>query len=199
MEPRRKRKRRQHRAQGYAGPTAQLRSPTDASRAARRRVLLVEAGFLVVGAAATAASGGFGLPVWAVVVLCVGFTAATTFASNAAVGPESERVFSLWATVVMLAALLVGIVVYVNRPGGPRFVQYINSKDVVLSPFAGAPPRSDYNAAVLIPNEEHSAECYVVVRGEPWLFFQGSSEDGWAPRSAFRLAPDAHATLPAGC
>jgi hypothetical protein len=175
------------------------RKEEEKKRSARRRVLVIELVLGVIGAGAVAGTGVSGLPVWAVVSYSIGLTAATVLATSAAVGPESERVLSLWGTVVVLVALLAGTLLYVNRPTPVAFVNYVNDKDVTLSPVAGAPPRSEYNAAVLVAGEEHSAYCYVVFKGETWLFFKGSIQDGWAPRSAFHLPPEAHHDLPGLC
>jgi hypothetical protein len=176
--------------------TAPERTEEETKRtAARRRALLIEVVLGVIGAGAVAATGVSGLPVWAVIAYSAGITAATALATSAAVGPESDRVISLWGTVAVLVALLVGTLVYVNQPATFAFVNYVNDSDVTLSPVAGAPPRSDYNALVLVAGEEHSAYCYVVVKGETWLFFK----NGWAPRSDFHLPPEAHYDLPGPC
>lgn len=167
--------------------------------ARRRRALLIEVVLGVVGAGAVAATGVSGLPVWAVVLFSIGLTAATALATSAAVGPEADRLLSLWGAVIALALLLSGTLSYVNWPSPVAFVNYVNDKDVILSPVAGAPPRSEYNAAVLVAGEEHSAYCYLVFEGQTWLFFKGSLQDGWAPRSAFHLPPEAHDDLPGHC
>ena len=185
----------------HRNPTLAARAPKEGKkkRPSRRRVLLIELLLGVIGAGAVAGTGVSGLPVWAVVSFSMGLTAATALVTSAAVGPESERVLSLWGTVVVLAALLAGTLLYASASGQVAFVNYVNDKDVILAPVAGAPPRSEYNAAVLVAGEEHSAYCYLVIKGETWLFFRGSLQDGWAPRSDFHLPPEAHHDLPGLC
>jgi hypothetical protein len=168
-------------------------------RPSRRNVLLAEVILGAIGAGAVAGTGVSGLPVWAVVLFSMGITAAVALATKAAVGPESERVRSLWATVSVLVALFIGTLLYVNLPGRAAFVNYVNDQDVVLSPVAGAGPRTGYDAAVLVAGEEHPAYCYVIVKGETWLFFKGTVQDGWARLSAFHLSPEAHSDLPERC
>lgn len=44
------------------------------------------------------------------------------------VGPESERVLSLWGTVTVLVALLSGTLVYVNVAGRVALVNHVSDK-----------------------------------------------------------------------
>lgn len=176
-------------------PAARGREKEQKQRSARRRALLIEVVLGVIGAGAVAATGVSGLPVWAVTVYSIGIAAPVALATSAAVGTEPDRVLSLWGTVGVLVALLAGTLWYVNRPSPIAFVNYVPNQDVTLSPVAGAPPRSDYNASVLNAGEEQSAYCYLVYKGETWLNFKS----GWAPRSAFHLPPEAHYDLPGHC
>jgi hypothetical protein len=163
-------------------------------RSTRRRALITE---VVIGAPGAGAVGGTdvsSLPVWAVIAFSIGLTVAAALASSAAVGPESERVLSLWLTVVSLTVLLSGTLLYANWPH-VAFVNHVGDKHVPLSPEPGAPPRSNYDSHVLIAGEGQSVQCYVVAKGKTWLSFKS----GWAPRSAFLLPPEAHHDLPAPC
>ena len=85
---------------------------------------------------------------------------------------------------------------YVSWPEGPAFINVVNDRSVTLSPVAGAPPRDSYDALVLEEHEEHSANCYVRVAGKVWFAFGGN---GWAPQSAFHLAPEEDHSLPERC
>lgn len=182
------------------GPTSVKKSkPEQRKSATRRRLLTAELVIGAIGSAAVAATGVSGLPAWAIVLFSVGLTAATASATSAAVGPRSDRVLSLWIAVGLLAALLAGTLIYVNASGPVPFVNYVNDQPVVLSPVAGTHPRTDPEAPVLDPGEEHSAYCYVVVKGATWLFFKGNIQDGWAPLADFHLPPEAHNKLPGPC
>ncbi|MGB6161766.1 MAG: hypothetical protein WCF33_01205 [Pseudonocardiaceae bacterium] len=163
----------------------------------RWRERLFEVALGAVGAGVLAWTGLSGLPAWAVVSFSIGVAAAIALVAAAAVGPKSERVPILWATVGVLVTLLASTLFYlaVQVP----FVNYVNDKDVTLSPVAGAPPRNGPTAALLPAGEEHSAYCYVNVNGAPWLFFKGNLQDGWALRSAFHLPPEGHHDLPQPC
>jgi hypothetical protein len=167
---------------------------------ARVNELVEEAGlaesFRLLSFGPIAATGVSGLPVLAVIAYSAGITAAIALATKAAaVDPESDPVPWLWGTVAVLVGLLVSTLVYVNWPTSVAFVNYVNDSSVTRSPYAGAPSRSEYDAAVLKAGEEHSAYCYVVYKGETWLMFKV----GWAPRADFHLPPEAHHDLPGLC
>ena len=95
----------------------------------RRLALLVEvvSGALVAGIGA--AVGLFGLPAWAVVLLAIGFTVAVMLWTRAAIGPIEERVRCLWGASFVLLAILIGVLVYINRPVASS-VYYVPYKEV---------------------------------------------------------------------
>lgn len=160
----------------------------------RRLALLVEvvSGALVAGIGA--AVGLFGLPAWTVVLLAIGLTVAVMLWTRAAIGPIEERVRCLWGASFVLLAILIGVLVYINRPVASS-VYYVPYKEVTLSGVAGEPARAEYNAPGLSSESEYLADCYVVVRGQIWIEFSA----GWARDSELRLAPDAHGALPGHC
>ena len=80
------------------------------------------------------------MPVWAIVAMVAGFTAAIALWTKAAIGPVGERVRSLWGASLVLAGLIAGILIYVNGPTVP-FVNYVANKTVTLSGVAGHPPQ----------------------------------------------------------
>jgi len=167
----------------------------------RWTVFAIGAGAGAVTAGILAVVGVAGLPSWAIVALSVAITAASSLATNALIGPVSQRVGSLWVTIAVLLAVIIGTFVYLAFPAGPSFVNYVPNREVVLSGVAGASPRTEYDAPVFAPGEEDSSDCYVIYHGRVWLAFQTSTSYGlgWAPLADFHLAPDAQAALPPNC
>lgn len=165
-------------------------------------------GIITVGVAVVSTILGIlTLPVWALataVALVTIWSVAITYAltegrqgtdEQAIIGQLKSKIRGYFVGNLSLLLLIIGIVVYMALPGTPPFVNVIPNTDVTLSPEAGAPPRTSYNATVLVGGEEQSAYCYVVVRGKTWLDFR----DGWAPLSEFHYPAGISARLPPPC
>lgn len=82
-----------------------------------------------------------GLPTWAVVSFSIGVAAAIALVAAAAVGPKTERVPILWATVGVLVTLFASTLIYpaVQVP----FVNYVNDNDVTYRLSQGHPLAAD--------------------------------------------------------
>ena len=106
-----------------------------------------------------------------------------------------RRVLGLVAANGLLVALVLGIWIYGSLSSGSGFVNFVPNQNVLLSPEAGAPPRTTYDAPILLAGELQSAYCHVVVDGATWLDFRG----GWAQLSAFHYPAGYSHRLPPSC
>ena len=176
-------------------------APRTGVRGDKRRLPIVPISVAIIAAAAGTAItliGVSNIPKWALALLTAGVTLAGALASNGLTASTmSEKILSLWLTVGLLVAILVGQWIFQAAwiPTVPAFVNVVPTQDVTLSATPGAPPRSDYNAPVLIGGEEQSTYCYVKLGREIWLNFRS----GWAPLSDFRNVEGFALQLPAVC
>ena len=164
----------------------------------RRRIPIIPILVAITTAAAGTAVTLIGVsnaPRWALALLTAGVTLAGAFAANGLTAPTTgEKVISLWITVALLGAILVGQWIF-QAAWAPAFVNLVPVRDVTLSPTPGAPPRSSFDAQVLIGGEEQSTYCYVQIGRQVWLNFR----DGWAPLSDFRNVEGFALQLPQVC
>jgi hypothetical protein len=128
---------------------------------------------LIAAVAGTAVTliGVSNVPRWALALLTAGVTLVGAFASNSLTASKTdEKIISLWIAVALLVTILVGQWVF-QATWAPAFVNLVPIRDITLSPTPGAPPRSNYDAPVLIGGEEQSTYCYVRIGKQIWLNF----------------------------
>lgn len=180
--------------------------PSEPESAHRWRLILMIA-VAGVGAAITGLLGVSRLYWWslALVVFAVG---AVLWAVMYAITEEKHRTLALWISTGLLAALLIGIVIYdFIAPSLARTANVVANEVVTLSSEAGVsaakePAALDIDGQpyVFEPGAAETATCYTMVGSSVWLYFHfGPGDAGWAPFSDFHYQNGFAEKLPSHC